>query len=257
MQVFSIGEEQRHQFERDGYFILENAMTPVQLALLRYEAQRCRVAIDSEMEEKGVTRLGISHRDSRYFIADRFQKSAVLRDFLFSDLMAQICRVTLGDTAFLFYEQFVLKAAERGMAFGWHQDSGYVGFPHRPYLSCWCALDDMTLENGTIQVLSYEQAGTRERVAHEREVETGDLIGYHGDRTGTAALIQAGGIVVFSSTVFHRSGVNTTEQMRRVYLAQYSAEPIVKPENSALQSHVVPFLEKGRNVYRKAQGQAT
>ena len=37
------------------------------------------------------------------------------------------------------------------MKFSWHQDSGYVGYPdHKPYLTCWCALDDMSEENGTV-----------------------------------------------------------------------------------------------------------
>jgi hypothetical protein len=53
-----------------------------------------------------------------------------VRRFLFSELMAQIARAALGDTVYLFNEQYVVKAAERGMRFGWHQDSGFVGYPH-------------------------------------------------------------------------------------------------------------------------------
>ena len=43
--------------------------------------------------------------------------------------MADVCRATLGDTAYLFWEQYVVKGAEAGMKFSWHQDSGYVGYP--------------------------------------------------------------------------------------------------------------------------------
>jgi ectoine hydroxylase-related dioxygenase (phytanoyl-CoA dioxygenase family) len=248
MGQLSVESSQREQFERDGYFFLENAVSIPQLESLRDESRRFRAQMDAEMDAQGVARIGITHKDNRYFIANRFRESAVLREFLFSDLMAEICRATLGPTAFLFNEQFVLKAAERGMAFGWHQDSGYIGFPHRPYLSCWCALDDMTIENGTVQVLSYGQAGTRDWVCHAQEKATGDMIGYRGDEAGTPALIKAGGMVVFSSTVFHRSGVNVTNQMRRVYLAQYSAEPILKPDGKTLWGNAVPFLENGKKV---------
>jgi ectoine hydroxylase-related dioxygenase (phytanoyl-CoA dioxygenase family) len=248
MKEFSVGQAQRAQFKRDGYFLLENAIPFAQLERLRGEAQRFRAQMDAEMEQRGVTKLGITHKDNRYFIANRFRESAVLRDFLFSNTMAEICRATLGQTAYLFNEQFVLKAAERGMAFGWHQDSGYIGFSHRPYLSCWCALDDMTIENGTVRVLTYKQAGTRDWVTHAQEKETGDMIGYRGEEEGMPALIKAGGIVVFSSTVFHRSGVNITDQMRRVYLAQYSTEPILKPDGKTLWGNAVPFLEDGAKV---------
>jgi ectoine hydroxylase-related dioxygenase (phytanoyl-CoA dioxygenase family) len=42
--------------------------------------------------------------------------------------------------------------------------------------------------------------------------------------------VPAGSIACFSSTLFHRSGANTTDRMRRVYLAQYSAEPILNED---------------------------
>jgi ectoine hydroxylase-related dioxygenase (phytanoyl-CoA dioxygenase family) len=79
--------------------------------------------------------------------------------FLFSELMAEVVRATLGETACLFNEQYVVKSAEKGLKFGWHQDSGFVAYPHWPYLSCWCALDDVTVENGTVYLLPYSRAG--------------------------------------------------------------------------------------------------
>ena len=71
-------------------------------------------------------------------------ESPEVRRFLFSDLMAQVARAALGDTVYLFNEQYVVKAAERGMQFGWHQDSGFIPYPHAPYLTCWIALDDVS-----------------------------------------------------------------------------------------------------------------
>ena len=40
--------------------------------------------------------------------------------------MAEVCKATIGDNAVLFNEQWVVKGAEQGMNFAWHQDSGYV-----------------------------------------------------------------------------------------------------------------------------------
>lgn len=251
MQQSRITTAHRQQFERDGYFILEHAISGTDLEQLRAHAQRFVEEADAEMERCGVTQLGITHKGNRYFISNRFMDVLSLRQFLFGDLMADICRATLGDNAYLFYEQYVLKAAEKGMHFGWHQDSGYIGYPHRPYLTCWCALDDMTVENGTISVLPYEKAGTREWVPHLVEAGTNDKIGYHGDESGIPVLVPAGSIVVFSSTLFHRSGTNTTENWRRVYLAQYSAEPILKQDGSKPWGLAVPFLQDGQVVYNE------
>ena len=121
---------------------------------------------------------------------------------------------------FLFNEQYVVKAAEHGMRFGWHQDSGFIDYAHRPYLTCWIALDDMTEANGTVYLLPYSRAGTRDVVKHVRDKESNDLVGYFGDDPGDPMVVPAGSIACFSSTLFHRSGSNTTDRMRRVYVAR-------------------------------------
>jgi ectoine hydroxylase-related dioxygenase (phytanoyl-CoA dioxygenase family) len=246
-----VSDEQRVQFERDGFFILERAIRGEHLQALRDEAQRYMEWMDAEMEARDVQTLGVTHYKNRYFIDGKWRESKKLRDFLFSDLMAQVCRATLGAEAYLFFEQYVIKAAEKGMHFGWHQDSGYIGHDHKPYLSCWCPLDDAGIENGTIYLLSYEKAGTRDWVRHTKETGTNDLIGYSGDEVGVPVIAPAGSIVVFSSTAFHRSGTNQTDAMRRVYLAQYSAEPILNQDGSALWGNAVPFLKNGENIYEE------
>ena len=130
-----------------------------------------------------------------------------------------------------------------------HQDGGYLGFPHSPYVTVWTAVDDMTIENGTVSLLPYSVAGTRDLIQHKVHSESGDKIGYFGNETGIAAVVPAGSIVVFSSLVFHSSGPNTTDTMRRAYVTQYSEQPIVEPGSNTPFHLTVPFLANGKNVY--------
>jgi ectoine hydroxylase-related dioxygenase (phytanoyl-CoA dioxygenase family) len=134
------------------------------------------------------------------------------------------------------------------MKFGWHQDSGYVGYPHKPYLTCWCTLDDVNEENGSVYILPYSRAGVREIVKHSREEGTNDLIGYFGDDPGLPVIAPAGSIAVFSSVCFHRSGPNRTSKMRRIYLPQYSAEPILSEDGAKLRAFAEAFLKDGQIV---------
>jgi ectoine hydroxylase-related dioxygenase (phytanoyl-CoA dioxygenase family) len=53
--------------------------------------------------------------------------------------------------------------------------------------------------------------------------------------------------VVFSSTVFHRSGANFTDKMRRAYAIQFSPEVIYEADGS-LKGLDVPFLKNGQRV---------
>jgi ectoine hydroxylase-related dioxygenase (phytanoyl-CoA dioxygenase family) len=177
-------------------------------------------------------------------------ESPGVQRFLFSELMAQIARTALGDTVYLFNEQYVVKAAERGMRFGWHQDSGFIDYPHAPYLTCWIALDDVGEANGTVYLLPYDRAGVRDVVAHTRDAESNDMIGYFGDDPGNPVVVTAGSIACFSSTVFHRSGTNTTDHVRRVYVAQYSAEPVLSQDGSRPRHLAEPLLVDGERVRR-------
>ncbi|MCY3782080.1 MAG: phytanoyl-CoA dioxygenase family protein [Chloroflexi bacterium] len=243
--------EQVDQYQREGYFILESVIPDNVLIALQDECMRMVEDHDRRMEAKGVSSEGITHYKKRYFISNRWDDSPIMTEFLFSDLMAEICRATLGETAYLFHEQYVVKAADTDSKFAWHQDSGYIGHYHKSYLSCWCALDDMSVENGTVYILPYSRDGRHsadEIISHVVEERTNDKVGYHGDDPGEPAIVPAGSIVVFSSRTFHRSGANMTKDYRRCYLAQYSAEPIMNRDGSELWGRAEPILENGERI---------
>ena len=243
----SLAAEHVRRFREDGFFILEKVVPPHDLQALRRECQRFIAQRDAEMDRLGVDTLDLDHRGRRYFV-HAYDQSVAVRQFLVSDLMVQITRATLGETVYLFNEQYVVKAAERGMKFGWHQDSGFIDYPHVPYLTCWIALDDVTEVNGTVYLLPYSRAGTREVVRHVREEDTHDRIGYVGNDPGDPVIAPAGSIACFSSTVLHRSGANTSDQVRRVYLAQYSAEPILTADGSRPRHLAHPLVVNGRRT---------
>jgi hypothetical protein len=245
-----IAAAQRRQFQDEGWFVLPGLVPPAHLAMLREVCMEFIAVHDAEMDAAGVTQQGINIRGNRYFIANRHQGTR-LTEFIYSDLMAEVCRATLGDNAYLFWEQFVVKGPEKGSKFSWHQDSAYVGTPHRSYLTCWVTLDDVTEANGTVYLLPYSRAGTREMVPHTKDPVSNDLQGYFGADPGLPVLAPAGSIACFSSTVLHRSGFNTTPNWRRVYLPQYSAEPLLRPDGK-LAAFAEPFLINGERRDGKA-----
>lgn len=245
--MVTISQEQKQQFINEGYILLENVIPVDLLAILRGECARYMDAINAEMDEADVDVMGLNHRDKRYFIKMKYKESTGLQNFLFSDLMADVCRATLGDEAYLFLEQYVVKMAEVGMKFSWHQDSGYIDEPHQPYLTCWCTLDDVTEENGTVYLLPYSKADTRGFIKHTVDPETNDRVGYHGEEQGIPVILPAGSIAAFSSTVLHRSGANTSDTMRRVFLCQYSAEPLLNTDGQP-RRWAEPFVKNGENI---------
>ena len=255
--TYTVPKEAVRDYEKDGFAILPNVIDPDMLEMLQMECGYFIGYTDAWMENKDIEVMGITHKGKRYFISNRYRKSTEMHRFLFGELMREITTSFLGPNAYLFVEQWVVKGAEQGMKFAWHQDSGYVKFidpanVHKPYLTCWCALDDMSPANGTISVLPHDVVGTRNHVLdHVSEKGTNDLVGYHGDEPGVEINVPKGSVVVFSSTSLHRSNANTTDRRRRAYLAQYSSEPIYS-SSGKLWSMAVPFVQDGNVIYDHA-----
>lgn len=250
-----ITEAHREQYLRDGYFVLESVIPENHLELLRSTCDQAIRSMDAKMDEQGTDVLGINHRGKRYFVGQSYADFPQLGQFLFSDLMADVCRKTLGADAFLHSDQYVVKCGQTGMSFAWHQDGAYVAArigDHPECITCWCTLDAVNEDNGTVYILPAGRLGKRELVEHQRDPETNDRIGYWGDDPGDPVIAPAGSIAVFSSLVFHRSGANPSGKSRRVYLAQYAPEPIQNAPGVWPQYFAEPFMRDGVLLGRQA-----
>ncbi|MCY3944704.1 MAG: phytanoyl-CoA dioxygenase family protein [Anaerolineaceae bacterium] len=217
-----VTEAQREQYLREGYFILESVIPEAALEGLRGECGSLLAKRQRRWEVRGIAGFGLDFYRRNESPDREWRPDPLVRDFLFSDLMVEVGRATLGEDVYLFNEQYDITAAGHGITFFSQRDFGHY---RRPCLSCCCALDDMTVE----------------LFEHRVEDSSNDRVGYQGDDPAVAALAPAGSMVVFSSRVFYRSGPNTSERMRRVYLAQFSAEPIMNRE----WNQSIPLLLKG------------
>lgn len=242
-----ITDKQKQQYRDEGFFVLENMISPIGLEEMRSECDYLIKEQNDEMEKLGTDQLGLSRKNGRYFVFNSYKHRPHLAKFIFSDLMAELCRATIGNTAYLFWEQFVVKGTDkRGAEFTWHQDSGYVDGEHKYYVNCWIPLDDVNEANGTISILPYSVARTNEKVEHT-PAAGGDRQGYFGNEKGESIDVKAGSIVVFSSVAFHRSGANSTDKVRRAWAIQYSPEIIREPDGS-LKGLDELFLKDGDKV---------
>jgi ectoine hydroxylase-related dioxygenase (phytanoyl-CoA dioxygenase family) len=251
-----VTDEMLAQYRDEGYFVLERAVQGDDLELLRSGAQFSMDRLDAEMDAAGVDRIGINARGKRYFSPMVYQDRPELRAFALGPTMADICRAVLGEEAYLFWEQYVIKAADPDTTFAWHQDSGYVHENHEPYLTCWIALDDVNEENGSVYLLPYSRSGIRSYIKHVK-IDTGDAVCYFGSDPGLPVVVPAGSIVCFSSTVIHRSGPNLTDRLRRVYLLQYSADVIMDRSGDEPWGSFEQFLHEGRRLDGAAVAQGT
>lgn len=248
---FRIPDDLKQQYRDEGYFTLERVIPDEHLMLLRNECQHFIEKLDAEMDKRGTDTIGLIQRRKQYIAFNCLKQRPGLGEFLFSDLMAEVCRAALGDEAYLLWDQYVVKCPGQEMEYLWHQDGGCIAHDHRPYVICWCALDDVRVESGTLHVLPFSSAGVRDRVPHRRDEKTSQPVGYFGEEAGVPVIAPAGSIAAYSSLSFHRSGPNVSQMMRRSYLVQYTAEPLMNADGTRLFGNAEPFLKDGRIVCRK------
>ncbi len=231
-------------FRRDGYLILENALSREEVALL----QRC---CDELLAAGKATVDGVSGARPHKFLFEAAKQKPELDRINFGPLITELCLQTLGPDVWQVNDQYSYKDALTGGTFGWHQDGGYIGAPHKLYLTVWIALCDMCEENGTIRVVPRSRAKVRGTVKGAKEMVTG-FEEYIGDDPGDLVNVPAGSLAVFHSDIFHVSGHNRSEHPRVAYITQYGSEPILGKEGQGVWLAGRPFLKGGKSVVAPA-----
>ncbi len=237
------------RFAKDGYFVVERAFGGPLLEGLRADADRAVAEERGRLERGEDLHVPVSALDDRYVISGFVRRSAFVRELVFSELMASICRSTLGDDAFLYSETFVCKAPNNTNGWIWHQDSSYldyVGCGHYPpNLGVWMALDDVDARNGALRVLPFSVLDVRQVVPHDlTKPWTSAAVVDFGQHDGGVLLpVPAGSLIVTSGALPHASDPNRTDHPRRAYLIQYSRQPVVK-DGKPVQL-AVPVLRDG------------
>ena len=118
------------------------------------------------------------------------------------------------------------------LSFGWHQDCGFIDHAQTTDLACWNALDDVSGANGAVHLPPYgaPASATSSSTCTTRRPTT---------RSATSATTRRSGVhPAWASRAFReRSSIaaarTPSDSMRRVYVAQCSAEPILDEHGSA------------------------
>lgn len=179
------------------------------------------------------------------------ENQAVLANVLFARLpfvAAQLMQQPLGESEealnaqkelLFFNEHYVIKPPQTAVEFRWHQDDEeQLGMcVHRsaipPYISAWCALDDVTSKNGPLRFISQASLAQLPTDASEggRMENSGEsenrASGKSFESVATAPIVApAGTVIFFLSNVWHSSSCNKSETVRRAFYAQYSQSKI-------------------------------
>jgi len=210
-----ITETQKKQFAETGFFILEHFFDEAEIDDLTQEI--AVYADETNRQLRAAGGKGISRPDEITFTAFIAEKNEKIRAFVKQDKFVQLTTGLIGPDVRLYWNQAVFKYPETQKEFPWHQDDGYTPLDPAQYYTCWLALSDATVENGCIWVLPESH---KNGIQPHRRTELGH-VGYFGDNPGVPVPLKKGSMAVFSSLLFHRSGPNVTNGVRKAYIIQY------------------------------------
>lgn len=259
---------QQH-FESHGYYVLENFLTPDEIAACETEIER--------LHKLGADLKAKDDPQARQFQLEPYAKTKeqgglpVLRkieqtrDFsdVFKALAAHpkliaVVRELLGDDLLLFRSTLMLKPANHGSAHSYHQDSAY--WPMRPpsLVTVSIALTESTPENGCIKVIpKSHEWGMQEWGLIAQDTDT--AVSQRDDVDVSQAIdvpLKAGSALMFHSLVVHGSGPNRSPNPRHTALYAYfppTVQYVGKGGDSARTFPVISGLDGRESVTLKAE----
>jgi len=182
----------------------------------------------------------------RPFLGHIHSKSELVKKFVTGPVFQEICRTFIGPDADLYYNQAVLKPPGKGKPFGWHQDTQYIITEPLEYVTCWLAVADATVENGTIWIVpGLHKQGLLPHIYSDEQREWQCQF---DDSAKIPVEIKAGQMAIFSSLLPHSSGPNVSETTRYAYVPQYHIAAVTKRGTEELVGDQLPLLRDGQPV---------
>jgi phytanoyl-CoA hydroxylase len=212
-----VTELQLQQFNENGYFILDNFFTPEEMNNLTTKIDFYVDEHNRELQHTNNHNGGISRANEIIFTTNLIKKDDLFQQFCSQDKFVDLTTRILGPDVSLFWDQSVYKRPETHKDFPWHQDNGYGLVLSEEYVTCWIALEDATIENGCIWVMPQTHL---QGIVEHKSTPIGWQC-YFGDDPGTPVPLKKGSMVVFSSLLFHRSGPNVSNHVRKGYIVQF------------------------------------
>ena len=168
------------------------------------------------------------------FLFNLWERDERFWEIVANPVIAGMARQLLGsDEVVLMEDGAVVKKPVVGGRLAWHQDFAYWPLATPGAVTCWIALDDVSAENGGMQV-----AAGSHKLGEKLPVEFGDGSSFmHAQRPGLGEVrppeeeglevvgyeLKAGECGFHHALLWHASGPNTSQNPRRGFIPRYVA----------------------------------
>jgi phytanoyl-CoA hydroxylase len=221
--------EQRACFEQNGFVVIPDVLNPAQLAELRsmvdkamdstIQPDRDPNAADFQIQWEPTVKdnRNVARRDKIRVIFHLTHTHSWFWKLATRPAMLDAVENLIGPDIKYYTDQMFCKPAKHGSEVPWHHDSAYWPAAEPNLLSCWLAIDDVTIENGCVRFIP----GSHKSYVAHHEIVT-DHPNTITCRPGTVdpskevpVEIKAGSMSIHHSLCVHRSLPNMSDRSRR------------------------------------------
>lgn len=174
-------------------------------------------------------------------------------DVLWNPRFVMAASQLLGDKPLRFWhDQLFYKPAKKGGVVAWHQDYSYwTRTKPLAHLTCWCGLDDSSIQNGCLQYVP----GSHRWGLLDKPDLAGNLMGIMDYLTPdqkaqfqpVAVETRAGEAIFHHPLTLHGSGENKSDQPRRAFVINVFEDGVRSDTDEALLNGV-PIITKGEKM---------
>lgn len=252
---YKLSEEQIEFFRTNGYLSNIKMLDEHQIVRLRDELS---LLTDSSQENNALFYEYHSNESNNpdtilFHALGAWRVSSGFHDVLWNPRFLVAASQLLSNKPVRFWhDQLFCKPARQGGVVAWHQDYSYwTRTKPIAHLTCWCSLDDSTVENGCLQ---YVPRSHRWGLL-DKPVLAGDLMGISNFLTEeqlkefnpVPVEVKAGEAIFHHSLTLHGSGENKSNRPRRAFVINAFADGVVSDSNETLLTGV-PIIKKGEKM---------
>ncbi len=217
---YPVSDDKVSFFEENGYVRFDNVLSSDEV-----EAMRAALEVGMEAKKDSARDLA-GGGDKIVQMVNLWEVNDVCKAYSTSPRLAGMAkRLTGSDSAHLFHDQALVKKPGPSAASPWHQDQPYWPSKEPGMISCWMALDDVTIDRGCMQFIpgthkwgefdpiSFAGDGPalRDLLSEEQEAKWNPV----------PVELKAGDCTWHHGLTFHFARPNTTEHTRRAFVTIY------------------------------------
>lgn len=253
----ALTQEQKDQFWRDGVLVVEDAVTPEQLASLREVFSGWVEESRKHQDDYGETLDGRARFDlepghtaetpALRRVQSPEEVSDVYENVMRNARTVDICAELIGPALRFHHGKVNSKLPGAATKVKFHQDFPFQPMTNDDLVTALLFVDDVTLENGPLEVVPGTHKGPLYNHWHGG-VFTGtvadEVYEEHKDNI-VKCTGKAGSVCLMHSSLLHGSAPNLSDKPRTLYIATYYAEDAIELSENHLPSRLTHELIRG------------